>query len=427
MFSQKISWQDPVKLARSIAHDPAYNQDWIFLNSGLNKDVKNSKSYLALYPKTQIISDNFDELEAVLKSGEDKFFGYFSYNLKNSLEELADDVDSKINLPNLYFLSFNLILEFDHEKKVVNCLFNDGFFEKIPKIRDFNDFEENFEVKNIKSNFSKEEYLQKVKDIKSRIIEGDLYQANLTRKFFGKIKSANKFEIFLKLNEVSPANYSAFLQLNDNFIISSSPELFLEIDESGLVKSSPIKGTSPRFIDEKEDDKSKEFLKNCEKERAENLMIVDLVRNDLSRGCQVNSVKVENLFAINSYKTVHHMSSDVVGIKNDYVSNLQIIKNCFPPASMTGTPKVKAMEVCSELEQLKRGVYSGAIGFISKNECNLSVVIRTLIIKNDHFEFQVGGAITYGSEPHKEWDETINKAKGIASAIKINLENLQKI
>ncbi len=202
------------------------------------------------------------------------------------------------------------------------------------------------------------------------------------------------------------------MKLKENYIISSSPELFLNIDNKGLVKSSPIKGTAPRIKNAKSKDlESKKQLRNCKKEQSENLMIVDLVRNDLSKSCKVKSIKVNNLFKINSYKTVHHMSSDIIGKRDVKFNNIDVIKNAFPPASMTGTPKIKAMEICSNLELVKRGMYSGSIGFISKKQCKLSVVIRTLIINKNNFEFQVGGAITHGSNPYKEWLETIQKPK----------------
>ncbi len=156
-------------------------------------------------------------------------------------------------------------------------------------------------------------------------------------------------------------------------------------------------------------------------------MIVDLVRNDLSRHCLAGSVQVEKLFKISSYKTLHHLSSDICGIKKPNSNNIDIIKSCFPAGSMTGAPKIKAMEICSELEKQNRGVYSGAIGFVSNTECALSVVIRTLIVRENQFEFQVGGAITFDSDPQKEWQETINKAKGIAKTLGIKLTDLKKI
>jgi para-aminobenzoate synthetase component 1 len=428
---KKNHWIDPLKLAHKISLDKNYKESWVFLYSGLSKNIKNSKSYIALYPNKEVMSDNFDDFEAIAAHSKEKWFGYFGYDLKNSLEDLPKDEEFKVKLPNLWFVNFHLVLEFDHDKKSVSYSCADKFYlDKLADLSekiDVRDNGEDFQVRNIGSNFSKEEYLQKVSDIKNRIIDGNLYQANLTRKFYGQLDCASKFNIFLKLNKVSPGNFSSFLKLGHNCIISSSPELFLNINEKGVVSSSPIKGTSPRFSDKKKDLESKIFLQNCSKEKAENLMIVDLVRNDLSRSCDVGSIKVKDLFKINSYKTLHHMVSDVFGKKRKDVSFIDVIKNCFPPASMTGTPKIKAMEVCSELEVIKRGVYSGSIGLVSKNKCSLSVVIRTLILQGDNFEFQVGGAITHGSNPEKEWHETINKAKGIAKAINIKLEKLKKI
>jgi para-aminobenzoate synthetase component I len=427
---QQIKWVEPLDLAYQISTS-TYQENWVFLYSGLNEQIKNSKSYLCLYPQEEIISDGFSELEKDLNN---KYFGYLAYDLKNQLEDLKDGEKSFLDLPNLWMINFGLVLEFDHDRRQITQHSQNKLFvipaqagiqnqdEKLDYRLRRNDKEGENDKTNIKtltSNFTKSEYLKKVKTIQTHIENGDIYQANLTRKFFGEFqkKPQNAFEIFLKLNQESPANYSAFLKLGDNFIISSSPELFLKIDDSGKVLSSPIKGTAPRFEDSKLDEESKNNLQNSPKEQAENLMIVDLVRNDLSKHCLSGSVKVENLFKASSYKTLHHLSSDISGVKKPTSSNLDIIKSCFPAGSMTGTPKIKAMEICNDLEKQNRGVYSGAIGFISEQDCELSVVIRTLIIKENKFEFQVGGAITFDSEPLMEWQETINKAKGIARTL----------
>ncbi len=427
----RINWINPLKIANNISLDVNYQENWVFLYSGLNSKIKNSKSYLALYPKEEFLFNDFEEVDLNSKDINFALFGYLGYGLKNSIEKLPDDQDYNIKTPNGYLVNFNLVLEFDHKNKKINYFCTNKFY-----YNKFNEFYlknqkiniEDIEISNLASNFTKKEYLEKVRNIKSRIIEGDLYQANLTRKFHGIINISRNFNIFLKLNKESPGNYSSFMRLGGSSIISSSPELFLNINKNGQVKSSPIKGTSPRMLRErKKDIISRNMLKNCQKEQSENLMIVDLVRNDLSRSCKAKTVKVKNLFKIHSYKTIHHMSSDIIGLIDKNNSNLDVIKNCFPPASMTGTPKIKAMEVCSGLEKVKRGIYSGSIGFISKTKCKLSVVIRTIIIQENNFEFQVGGAITHGSDPDKEWLETIDKAKGIAKSINIKLRNLKKI
>lgn len=422
---QKIKWINPLDLARQISLSN-YNDDWIFLYSGLSQQISNSKSYIGLYPKQEIISDDFKELEKALKATENQYFGYLGYELKNDLEKLKSGKKSFINLPNLWMINFDLILEFDHKKREIISFSKQHFSLDLKASRNI---AEVIKIHKLSSNFSKKEYLQKVKSIQKDIQDGKIYQANLTRKFFGKFtkKPKNPFDIFLKLNSASPANYSAFLKLNNNFIISSSPELFLKIDQVGNAISSPIKGTSKRFKDQKLDQKSRENLQKSPKEQAENLMIVDLVRNDFSQVCKSSSVTVQNLFKVSSYKTVHHLSSDICGIKKEDKNNLDLVKACFPPGSMTGAPKIKAMEICQKLEKQSRGIYSGAIGMISNKETELSVVIRTLIIKDNKFEFQVGGAITFDSKPQNEWQETINKAKGIAKTLEIKLTQLKKI
>lgn len=431
MLLQNLDWQEPLKIANKINLSD-YKEDWIFLFSGLSQFQSNSKSYLALYPKKEVRADIFEKLEENLQDNS-IWLGYLGYDLKNNLENLPYDQEFKIKLPNLWLIKFAVLLEFNHDNKEIICFYEDkSYCEKIlglisRKTSTKSLKKSKITIKNLQSNFSKKQYLSKVDFIKNKIAKGDLYQANLTRKFFGKIKAENKFQIFADICKKSPANYSSFMKLGENYVISSSPELFLEISENGLAKSSPIKGTKPRSKDIKLDEKNKNILQNSPKERAENLMIVDLTRNDLSKSCEVGSIKVENIFNVTSYKTLHHMSSDIIGVKKSKISNLELIKNCFPPASMTGTPKIKAMEICSELEKVKRGIYSGAIGIISDKFCKLSVVIRTIIIQGENFEFQVGGAITFGSKSNEEWQETVNKSKGIAKTLGIKISDIKKL
>ena len=439
--TQQINWVNPLDLAYQISAS-GYNQNWVFLYSGLSEQIKNSKSYICLYPQKEIISDDFLELEKDLCKQQNQYFGYLGYDLKNQLENLKNGEKSFINLPNLWMINFGLVLEFDHNKKIVTKFSTKPSFQ-LPFLSQcepefysskgnfdlqYSDGKKNKSIQLLNSNFTKKEYLQKVKTIQTHIKNGDLYQANLTRKFFGKFsqKPQNPFDIFFKLTKESPANYSAFLKLGENYIISSSPELFLKINQDQVL-SRPIKGTAKRFKDKKLDAKSKRDLQNSLKEQAENLMIVDLVRNDLSKYCVAGSVEVQNLFKVSSYKTLHHLSSDISGIKNSQYNNLDVVKSCFPAGSMTGAPKIKAMEICGELEKQNRGVYSGAVGFIDSKACELSVVIRTLIVQENKFEFQVGGAITFDSDPEKEWQETMNKAKGIAKTLEIKLSDLRKI
>lgn len=420
---ENIRWQNPINLAKKIA-DNYGNESWIFLYSALNEEVENSFSYIALFPKKELVTDNYSDVEKLVKDDQ-MWFGYLSYEVLHQLENISKTKKSPIDLPKIWLINFSLIFQFCHKTKKITAFFDEKEkLEEVLKYKAKRDALQNISAKNLKSNFSDEKYLAEITKIKKMIAEGDFYQANLTRKFFGKLDIKNKkpaayFSLFSKLNKISPANYSAFLSLKGNYVISASPELFLTIDDN-IVKSRPIKGTAARVINKKIDEENKLELKNSAKEKAENLMIVDLVRNDLSRVCKASSVEVTKLFEINSYKTVHHMSSEIIGeMKND-VNVSDVIKACFPAGSMTGAPKIKAMEVIAQSEKINRGVYSGAIGFMNKKTVNLSVVIRTLICCDDNFEFQVGGAITFDSNEKKELEEIFNKGKGILKLLGVS-------
>ncbi len=445
--SKIISWVDPLMMAKNIAAN--YQDNWVFLYSGLNQAIKNSKSLIALFANQELVLNDFEQLSKYLKLSNNDYdqswFGYLGYELNSDLEKLPKTAKSIINLPKIWLLNFGLVFEFDHQKKTLKAFFDDQ--KKLSEVLNYQEnpalqskISKKIKISNLKSSFSKKSYFTAVERIKKMIANGDFYQTNLTRKFYGNIdhvaksddqlNQLNNFNLFTSLAKISPANYSAFLKLKNNYIISSSPESFLSINSEGRVVSKPIKGTAARSSNPIQDQKNKENLSNNIKEQAENLMIVDLVRNDLSKNCKTSSIKVKNLFAITSYKTIHHMSSEIHGVidKNNNFNNLDVIKSCFPAGSMTGAPKIKAMEVAALEEKIKRGVYSGAIGYLSKNHnTELSVVIRTLIIKDNLFEFQVGGAITYESKAKDEWLETISKARAIAKLLKIKISAVKTL
>ncbi|MBM3579835.1 MAG: hypothetical protein FJX34_03590 [Alphaproteobacteria bacterium] len=412
MPRKKIDWQNPLQLAEKIAANYR-GESWVFLYSGLHKEVKNSISYLALFPLETICCEDFATAENIINQSDKRWFGYLSYEVAHEFEKFPKTKKSHVALPKIWLTHFALILEFNHDKQQLTANFTDESLlyqiltydlrlttcDLFPCIFD--------------SNFTDHSYLTVIAEIQNQITRGDLYQTNLTRKFFGEFaKKPNAFLLFLTLTKSSPTNYSAFLKFGENFVISASPELFLEV-KNGCIKSRPIKGTAPRGSSAKEDLKNKSHLKNSPKERAENLMIVDLVRNDLSRICKAGSVIVKNLFHITTYKNIHHMSSEISGKIAKEISVTNTLQACFPPGSMTGAPKIKAMEVAAKEEKIDRGIYSGALGFIDKKSLNLSVVIRTLIVSGKKFEFQAGGAITYESSPQMELEEVFSKAKGI--------------
>lgn len=423
-----IDWADPLQMAAGIADA---EEKWTLLYSGIKYEFTGQFSILALRASEEVTSADFDELEHRLSKNnaalENAWFGYLGYGLKDCLEELPEDKPSHIDMPDLHMVNYRLILLFNHDEKNVEIWSeSEEDLQHVPSRKPAAECA--VKISGLKSNMSKAEYLGKVKAIKEAIARGDLYQANMTRKFNGKISTNSHFDIFYSLCQVSPSPYSAFLKFGDKFIISSSPERFLHINDAGKADTRPIKGSAQRFSDKNKDEESRKNLINSEKDRAENLMIVDLCRNDLSRGCVTGSVKTENLFSITSYATVHHMASTVLGNKRRDISSLELVKDCFPPGSMTGAPKIKAMQICTQLEEIKRGIYAGSIGwFGGDGSADLSVVIRTLIIDGDNFEFQVGGAIVADSTPEEEWRETLVKAKAIAITLGIDISELERL
>lgn len=430
---QKIPWADPLSFLPSLSVAPL--DCWVLLYSGMKTTFTGRYSFLALKSERSLKSECLASLEEALLTSSlagsplDNWFGYLGYGLKNSMEMLPYDTASLyFPLPNMWMVQYRLVLVFDHEAKQITVWAKtEADFAFLPTSTPLST-NNAAKIEILESNMTSAEYLQKVTAIQQKIKEGDLYQANLTRKFFGSLSpDYSPISIFQHLCTLSPAPYSALLKLGDCYILSSSPEQFINLDCDGKVSTRPIKGTSPRYADQEQDSNSKLCLQESEKNRAENLMIVDLMRNDFARGCKVGSVKVESLYDISSYATIHHLSSTISAQKKEKVTPIELMKYCFPPGSMTGAPKIKAMELCSQLEKQERGVYSGCIGWINAGgSADLSVVIRTLLLREGRFEFQVGGAIVADSIPEEERQETFNKAKAIAQVLGIEIEALEK-
>lgn len=427
-----LPWHDPRLYAAGVSEDESH---WALLYSGQKGADSGRYSLLAMSPSEHVFAENFEQFEKVLKTNchtfDHAWFGYLGYELLHSLESLPENSKSLsgIHFPRLSMSRFNLILQFDHDNETVLLFGTDESFKSsaptpaniLPKHQK--------KVDALVSNMNKKEYLGHVNTIKEALKRGDLYQANLTRKFYGTFSSApHQFALFCDLSTISPAPYSAFLKYGDKAVISSSPERFLHVDSDRNANMHPIKGSAPRGKDEKEDSIIRKALAASEKDRAENLMIVDLCRNDLSRGCETGSVRVSKLFHIEKYATVYHMVSSIHGKKHQDISTLELAADCFPPGSMTGAPKIKAMELCNQLENVERGIYSGAIGwFGGDGSADLSVVIRTLLCDGNKFEFQVGGGIVLDSDPSAEWRETLIKARAIGKLLGISESQLEAL
>lgn len=411
------AWRDPLKLLPAFAE----MESGCLLYSGLIGEGFGRYSLAALWPNETVRGNGWEALDA-----KEHWFGYLGYGLKNALETLAEDAPSaRFPLPDLWLSRYHLIARFDHFEKTLTLTATDQTyidrFNALPN-QPAPALPKTALTKNLHSNMQKSEYLDKAQRVLQAIRDGEVYQANLTRKFFGDwAEPVSAASVFNALCRVSPAPYSAYLKCGDAHILSSSPELFLDIAADGKVTTQPIKGSAPRARDLAEDKAIREQLANSEKNRAENLMIVDLMRNDLSRSCLPGSIAVERLHEITSYLTVHHMSSTITGQKATGKAAMDVVKGCFPPGSMTGAPKIQAMQLCSALERDARGVYSGAIGhFAPDGSAQLSVVIRTLLMDDKGFEFQVGGGIVSDSTPEGEWQETLIKARGLCAALHLD-------
>ncbi len=370
------------------------------------------------------LNNNFKNLETFIQNNNDWIFGYLTYDLKNELENLESNNSDYLQFPTIHFFVPELAFISRNNQLAVHYHDNDYTDKEIQAlIREIESIEltpkdqHNQPIK-ISSRFTKTEYLKTVHQLKKHIQRGDIYEINLCQEFYSQA-DIDPVQTFLKLKETSPTPFSCYYKLGHNYLLSASPERFLK-KKAHKVISQPIKGTIKRGRNETEDQQLKEKLFNDPKERAENVMIVDLVRNDLSRTAKKGSVKVEELYGIYSFSQVHQMISTVFSEVGPDVSIIEIIKNAFPMGSMTGAPKVRAMELIEQYEKTKRGLYSGAVGFITpEKDFDFNVVIRSILynkLKN-YVSFTVGGAITSLAEAENEYDECMVKAQAMLNVL----------
>lgn len=359
----------------------------------------------------------FGALGAFREENPGWLLGFLTYDLKNEVEDLSSVNPDHLKFPGLYFfVPQHLILIGTDGIEIVSAE-----AEKILKQIELQNVADYTRVSgiDIKSRFNKTEYIETIKTIQQHIVRGDIYETNFCQEFYAEKVQVNPLSLFRHLHQISPAPFSCYFKLNHQYIISASPERFLAKRGPQLI-SQPIKGTAKRSTDSREDEQLKQRLKNHPKEQQENVMIVDLVRNDLTRSAIPGTVKVEELFGIYSFEQVHQMISTVTCIKSDAVSDVEAIRNAFPMGSMTGAPKVNAMRLMEKYERSKRGVYSGAVGYFSPDgDFDFNVVIRTILYNaaDEYLSFQVGSAITYNADAEKEYEECLLKAKAILQVL----------
>jgi para-aminobenzoate synthetase component 1 len=270
----------------------------------------------------------------------------------------------------------------------------------------------------LRSSFSREAYLEAVERVREYIFAGDIFQANLSQRLEAPLDEP-AWELYKRLRAINPAPFAAYIETPGATIMSASPERFLRVSTDRTVETRPIKGTSPRGIGPEHDAALGQALIESEKDRAENLMIVDLLRNDLSRVCVPGTVRVPELFLLENYPTVHHLVSTVVGLLPPKADAIDLLQASFPGGSITGAPKVRAMEIIAELEPSRRGVYCGSIGYLSATGAlDTSIVIRTYLALERRVYFSVGGGIVADSDPTAEYEETLTKARALIAALR---------
>ncbi|MDO9274986.1 MAG: anthranilate synthase component I family protein [Lutibacter sp.] len=379
----------------------------------------------------------FSQLKKYQSEVDDYIFGYLGYDLKNDVENLTSSNFDGLHFPDLFFFQPKKLVVIKGNS--VEIKYISAFEQEIETDLQFirqqpttftlslsttlktGSIEGQQPITNIKIKLRihKDDYYKKINILLNHIHRGDIYEANFCQEFYSENSVINPVTIYQNLNEISKAPFATFLKLNNNYLLSASPERYLKKEGENLI-SQPIKGTEKRASTKMADEKLIAELEQNPKERAENIMIVDLVRNDFSRFAIKGSVKVDELCKVYTFEQVHHLISTVSClVKNDF-HPVDILKNTFPMGSMTGAPKISAMKIIEELEETKRGLYSGAVGYFTPNgDFDFNVIIRSILYNatKKYVSYSVGGAITAQSIPEKEYEECLLKAKAMKQVL----------
>lgn len=355
--------------------------------------------------------------------------GYLSYDLGRSLEELPSNAIDDIQLPWMQMGFYSWAIIIDHHKQqswlVHKSDLDNTFLLKIQNIKKYSSCSGFSLNQPFQSNIKLQDYLTKFDKIIDYIHSGDCYQVNLAQRFSAEF-TGDTWAAYKALRAIAPMPFSAYIDLGETAILSLSPERFIQ-SENTTVETRPIKGTRPRGASVDEDQTLAQELTDSIKDRAENLMIVDLLRNDIGKTCITGSVKVEKLFRIESYANVHHLVSVIKGKLEKPIDAVELLKGCFPGGSITGAPKVRAMEIIEELEPHQRSAYCGAIGYISNNgHMDTNISIRTLVAADNRLHCWAGGGIVADSDGQKEYQETFDKVSNLTNCLEQQFLNPAK-
>jgi para-aminobenzoate synthetase component I len=364
-----------------------------------------------------ISSGLFKDLDAFLRKNRNWTFGHLSYDLKNSIHHFKSNKEDKIGFPDFFFFVPEFLVqitqtELNIEGKDCKRVYEEILNQKVetsssPRLT-------------IQQRLSKQEHIQTIRQLQQHIVRGDCYEINFCQEFFAENADIDPVHIFQKLIAVSPNPFSALYKLNDRFLICASPERFLA-KKGNKIFSQPMKGTAKRnLVDKNEDNQLKRQLQQNAKERSENVMVVDMVRNDLSKVCVESSVRVDELFGVYTYPQVHQMISTISGELKPEAKFSEIIEATFPMGSMTGAPKHRVMELIDQYETSARGIFSGSVGYVSpENDFDFNVVIRSIMYNasSKYLSYQLGSGITFYSDPEKEWEECLLKGEAIKKVL----------
>ena len=425
--SKKIHLELPLDFKNKLLTWAQQFHQIVYLDS--NNYPQNYTSFdavLAIDAHTEIrcnYCDAFRKLKKYKNNTKDFIFGYLSYDLKNDTEDLTSDNFDGLNFTDLYFfqpkklffiknneLEVRYLEKFEHEieSDLTNIFKHELTKKKVEH-----------EVK-VHKRITRKEYLKKLDLILEHIHRGDIYEVNFCQEFYAENAIIDPLEVYLHLNEISKPPFAGFVKIDDKFLLSASPERFVTKENNKII-SQPIKGTAKRLTNKKADRDLALALGLDEKERSENIMIVDLVRNDLSKTAIKGKVKVEELCNVYTFEQVHQLISTVTSLIDDKTDSIDVIKSLFPMGSMTGAPKISAMKIIERYESTKRGIYSGAIGYFTPtDDFDFSVVIRSILYNSTkkYLSYSVGGAITSKSDPEKEYQECLLKAIAMKKALK---------
>lgn len=424
-FKQDITDQDDFK-RKLLLWSQQFREVTFMDSNNYQQEYSNYDWILAVDAFTSIKTDYFnafEDLKQYQQSSRDWLFGYLSYDLKNDTEELQSNNFDGLGFPDLFFYQpKKLFLAKGSQLEIRYLHFCDDELEDDWKeiLSMGSDFETKSSKVNIQQRISAKSYLEKASKMLDYIHRGDLYEANFCIEFYAENAQIEPMEVYLKLNEISKPPFAVFFKNHKQYLLSASPERYLK-KEGDTIISQPIKGTAKRFSDPEEDEKSKNELANNAKERAENIMITDLVRNDLSHTAQKGSVQVMELCGIYSFLQVHQMISTITSKLDPQYTAVDALRFTFPMGSMTGAPKISVMKIIEELEETKRGLYSGAVGYFTpEGDFDFNVVIRSILYnqQNHYLSFSVGSAITSLSVPENEYQECLLKAKAMFEVLK---------